>query len=296
MQERCREQSIESAKPYSVMRSNASIGRQKDDGTSTVVETVRRDEAAFTLTEMLVVIAIIGLLAAIGLPAMRGMAGSNALIASNRQFVDDLAYARQRAIADHTTVFVLFVPTNIASYANLPPPPAVNTQVTNLLTGPFTTYALVSLRQLGEQPGRATPRYLTTWRTMPSGVFIALAKYIFNPQTGVSPFAYAAGFPFPVATNYPPLTLMFPYLAFDYQGQLVTNSSRNINVGQLLPDRDEYIPLARGSIFFDPVIATPDVQESPAGNSAVNVPNSLSNVVYINALTGRAKVLQQGVQ
>jgi prepilin-type N-terminal cleavage/methylation domain-containing protein len=276
------------------MRSSTSIGRQRGDGYSAVWEASRK-EAAFTLIEMMVVIAIIGLLAAIGLPAMRGMTRSNALIASNRQFSDDLAYARQRAIADHTYVFVLFVPTNIASYASSPLP-VVNTQLTNLLKGPFTTYALLSLRQLGEQPGRATPRYLTSWRTMPNGVYIALSKYINNPQTGVRPFPYAAGFPFPVATNYPPLTLMFPYLAFNYEGQLVTNSSPNINVGQLLPDRDEYIPLARGSIFFDPVTAAPDVQENPAGNSVMNIPNSLSNVVYINALTGRTKVLQQSIQ
>ena len=129
-------------------------------------------------------------------------------------------------------MFVLFVPTNIATYASSPYP-VVNTQLTNLLNGPFTTYALLSLRQLGEQPGRATPRYLTGWRTMPNGVFIFLAKYIFNPQTQVNPFPYAAGFPFPVATNYPPLTLMFPYLAFNYEGQLVVNSSPNINLGAI---------------------------------------------------------------
>ena len=55
---------------------------------------------------------------------------------------------------------------------------------------------------------------------------------------------------------------------------------------------DEYIPLARGSIFYAPSTFVADLQENPPSNSI----SSLSNVVYINALTGRAKVLQQQMQ
>ena len=68
---------------------------------------------AFTLIEMLMVIVIIGLLTTIGLPAIKGMTKSNVMIAANRQLLDDLAYARQRAIADHTTVFMVFVPSTV---------------------------------------------------------------------------------------------------------------------------------------------------------------------------------------
>src|ERR1700722_20253329 len=65
---------------------------------------------AFTLLELLVVLVIMGILAAIGLPAIRGMSKSNAIAAADRQMLDDLAYARQRAIAEHTTVYMVFVP------------------------------------------------------------------------------------------------------------------------------------------------------------------------------------------
>src|SRR5208282_5662134 len=152
---------------------------------------------AFTLIELLVVIAIIGILAAISLPAIRGMTKSNAVIASNRQFLDDLALARQSAIAGHTTVYVIFIPTNITQMT----PPAnalVQRQFTNLLNGQYTTYALLELRQIGEQPGQSHARYLTGWRSLPNGVFIAQSK--FNPGQPGS-FPTALGFPFPVATN-----------------------------------------------------------------------------------------------
>ena len=136
---------------------------------------------AFTLIELLVVVAIIGLLAAIGLPGMRGMTRSNAIIAANRQFLDDLGLARQSAVADHTTVYVLFVPTNITSMS-LPTNQPLYTEITNLYTARYTTYALFELRQLGEQPGHATPRYITGWRTLPPGIFVAAAKFAGSPQ------------------------------------------------------------------------------------------------------------------
>jgi prepilin-type N-terminal cleavage/methylation domain-containing protein len=63
---------------------------------------------AFTLIELLVVIAIIGMLAVLGMPALKGFGKANAILAADRQLLDDLATARQRAIAEHTEVYVLF--------------------------------------------------------------------------------------------------------------------------------------------------------------------------------------------
>ena len=240
------------------------------------------------------VIAIIGVLAVIGLPAMRGMTRSNAMIAANRQFLDDLAYARQRAIGDHTTVYVVFVPTNVTQITLPASDPKLLRQITNLYTGQYTTYALLSMRQLGDQPGVSVPKYLTGWRNLPGGVFISTVKYgnFTFPKQPLGPFYLPpAGLPFPVATNYQ-LNLRLPCLTFNYLGQLVSPFPDPNNLspgGDLAPD--EYIPLARGSIFFDPTTHAADIQENPAGNSINN-----SNVVYINALTGRAKILQQQIQ
>ena len=117
--------------------------------------------AAFTLIELLVVIVIIGLLATIGLPAIRGMTKSNVAISANRQLLDDIGYrARSEAIGDHTTVYMVFIPAHVICNTTLFPltgKPNVDTVITNLYTGQFTTYALVSLRSVGDQPGTIQP-------------------------------------------------------------------------------------------------------------------------------------------
>jgi len=216
------------------------------------------------------------------------------MIASNRQFEDDLAYARQRAVADHTSVYVVFVPPTLVNY--VPSGPAASdvalmTQYTNLLGSQYTTYALVSLRLLGEQPGRATPHYLTPWRNLPNGVFIARANFVDPNVDGASSlaaFPTATVFPFPNATNFPGISL--PYIGFDYQGRLTYADG-------ITRTFDAYIPLARGSIFYarNPnggfVNSGADVQETPPNNSVTT-----SNVLHINALTGRVKLETLQVQ
>ncbi|HZQ47489.1 MAG TPA: prepilin-type N-terminal cleavage/methylation domain-containing protein [Verrucomicrobiae bacterium] len=271
------------------------------------------NRTAFTILELLVVITIIGILAAIGLPAIRGMTKSNALVAADRQLLDDLGYARLRAIADHTTVFVVFVPTNIADVNAFPPPSptniVANNVLSNLLSRQYTTYALISLRSVGDQPGTHTPHYLTDWRTLPNGVYIATNK--FGPLANVAaanlapPFFGTSQldqpntqvqFPFPTdnstaqnSTRPGKAVYCLPYIAFNYQGQLCFRTNR-VN-GQDLPvlagggRYEQYFPLARGSIFYtrdangnlttDP----PDVQENPPGNAYYTY--------YTNGYTGQ---------
>src|SRR6185436_11725344 len=80
----------------------------------------RKSQVAFSLVELLVVMAIIGILASIGLPALRGLGGSNDIAAANRQLMDDLSYARFKAINERTTVYMVFVSQDILTpvYSN----------------------------------------------------------------------------------------------------------------------------------------------------------------------------------
>jgi prepilin-type N-terminal cleavage/methylation domain-containing protein len=260
--------------------------------------------AAFTLVELLVVMAIIGVLAAIGLPAMRGIGAGNDVSAAIRQLMDDLSYARLKAMNERSTVYVVFASPQmlqpvtpwsaeqrkeIARYANLQ----------------FTSYALFIKRSLGDQPGAENPRYITDWRTLPQGTFIPTNKFdtrfAFGPlRTNVTLFNRAFYFgdgsdlgrpnliPFPLATNkIAPSPIQMAYIAFDFQGRL----KHPANAPEL---HDVIVPIAKGSIVYpqeDPAkrevgnLDPAEVIETPKGN-ATNNPS-----IRIDWLTGRARVV-----
>lgn len=239
---------------------------------------VRRGGGAFSLVELLVVIGIIAILASIGIPALRGLGESNAIDAATRQMLDDLAYARQRAINDRATVYLLFVPPNVEQ------------QVTNLAPYRLTGYTLFSRRAVGEQPGKQSPRQLIPWRVLPETTFFPLSKFLTGlpiSPTNVweRPLSWTNTFSL-VITNRAYTSLGMQYLAFNAQGQVVRLDER----GRWVGGRDEYLALARGSVVHPQdaqgrFIGPPDVVEVPEGNR---------RYLRLHWLTGRAEVVGDG--
>jgi prepilin-type N-terminal cleavage/methylation domain-containing protein len=265
----------------------------------------RRRWLAFTLIEMLLVITIIAVMASIGIPHLKGWGESNAMTAATRQLMDDLSLARLKAINSRATVYVIFVPPDIVK-PNYLKPQDFNSG-TNLYSGQYTTYALFTKRQVGEQPGRENPRYLTPWKSLPEKVFISAAKFNW-PRTSALRFSNtysdtnrpffkpdliddAHKLPFPKATNTP---VSVPYLAFNSQGQLISEDENPSGTHQY---HDTVIPLARGSIFYArdangvPILGRADAVETPPLNSISNYNN-----IRIDWLTGRARVERKEMQ
>jgi type II secretory pathway pseudopilin PulG len=254
------------------------------------------------LIELLVVIAIMGILAAVALPKIGAFGKSNATVSATRQLLDDISLARSMAVSRRSDVYMVFIPPmqwlneSGGNYDLSLLNDADRTVATRLLAGQYTTYALYAERTVGDQPGRNSPRYLTPWKTLPQGAFIATNKFVkpANPQThknnndGISAFEYIA-VPFPQATN--SVRVQLPCIVFSSRGQLTTTRD----------DGGETIPLARGSIFYprdvNGQVASPftaDVAENPPNNSRTNT--SMWNWIHIDALTGRARVERQEIQ
>ena len=274
------------------------------------MKTARR-QSGFTLIELLVVIAILGILAGLSVPALKNLGKSDATVSASRQLLDDVGRARQLAMAQRTTVCMIFVPANFWTIPGAGTFPNswwtglnsfAQTAVTNLCDEQLTGYTFIGRGTVGDQPGNHSWHYLAPWQSLPEGTFIATNKFsALGPLVQVppaiqiannpnSPFAIYSfltnAVPFPLETNLQQLVMM-PCIIFDSFGHLVDQN------GNILT-RHEYIPLAKGSVMpgFNPATKTyllgpPLVTEFPPGNST----NSSANIVDIDPLTGRA-VLQ----
>jgi prepilin-type N-terminal cleavage/methylation domain-containing protein len=246
-------------------------------------ESMRRHEAetrAFSLIELLVVIGIIAAVSVISVPVIRGLGQSNVVTSGTQQLMDDLMLARHKAMVGRTTVHVVFVP-NMSDQAV---PGGLDTRDQRvwerLRGGGYTMYALYAERTLGDQPGHRNDRYITDWRTLPDGVFIA--EYEYDAPGGNEPFRAFNQRVFPFPSEQSPVERVLPHISFDQNGSLYQTNLAGARVYQ-----PEYIWLAKGSVLVsrNGTAVTIDAREVPLWNSTNNY-----NRIRIDPVSGRARL------
>ena len=256
-----------------------------------------------------------GVLAAIALPSLRSLK-PNAAAAATRQILDAVTRARQLALSQRTTVYMVFVPPSFFSDPNYDKnwTAADRDAANSLLDRQMVGYNYVALRSVGDQPGVSYPQYLGQhWRTLPQGAFISGEKFL-QYLPGSSPvlriltngipayqvygFNFTNNIPFPLEQTAPAAIVngikrwvTLPYIAFNGMGQLVDGSGSP----QVQP---EFIPITEGNVSFprDPATkaALPQplaLREVPAGNTTNNF-----NLVYVDQMTGRGRIEHLKVQ
>jgi len=237
---------------------------------------------AFTLLELLTVITIIGIMAALSAPILRGLGSGDKVTVGGRQLLDDLSLARAKAIATRSTVYMIFVPTNLHNI-NLSPYTSIDdlrTITNNLIGKTFTGYALYAEHSVGDQPGVTTPRYLSEWKELPAGIFVIGDE--FDTNSPLCSFAFRSVH-FPTAES-PVPNIQFPYIAFNSYGQLVGGQDLYLSIaeGSVGRPRD---PANQNGLYLAPSVATME----PTNNYT-------NQTLYVNWLTGRGKVVRPEIQ
>jgi prepilin-type N-terminal cleavage/methylation domain-containing protein len=213
-----------------------------------------RHPSAFTLIELLAVLAIVGVVMAVGIPAFFKLTKSAALSSGAAQLSSTISLARQYAITHRERTFVLFPYSGTTTVA-----------WTNRL---YTAYSIVASNR--SVPAANALYYVSKWQELPQGVVIVNANPLGTGGKGYDPDTYLQSMTF---SNIPIDNINFgdPRLAYiEFRPTGMTGPCVNNNT-------EHIITLVEG------------IYESPN----VTRISSNSASIFVSPLTGRIRIQRQ---
>ena len=237
----------------------------------------RQRQHAFTLVEMLAVIAVMLIVLRLTLPSLDGLLGSDAEGMARTQLIGELNKARSMALERGGSVQVVFMPL----YDDILPRNnakafyfSSNSDANRMLGAQLVGYALYSESQPGDQPGKPTPKWLTDWEFLPSGYFLSSEDLYASCPSRVRVKN--------LANNSQDFNgeLELPAIAYNSRGQLKGAGLRGV-----------YLPVIKGGVF-------PPVKDQNGKYSVTSADppdqSSIKNLerywLRVGAVTGRAVV------
>ena len=258
---------------------------------------VPRGRRAFTLVELLAVVAIMALMLKLTLPALSGLMGNKPHLIARGQFIADLNNARTQALRNGWPVYVVFMP--LVNPDQLPArlQTYLREDGNGVMNGQLVSYALYAEYLPGDQFGQPSRRWLTDWKRLPDGFYfepeqievIAGTARLSGPnQLVFSNLKNGHGDGSDLLNGVPPRAIRLPYIMYNSRGELAARGNPGeIRVGAL------QIAISEGGVFQPAPLGQGFFEVAKAEPPDIPVENRNRSWIQVNGMTGRADVLEE---
>ncbi len=246
-----------------------------------------RERRAFTLVEMVVVLAIAIALMSVMLPALKGLRGDKYSLSATTQLIADFNNARLAAINGGSPVYVVFMPKFLPNTDAMSDAEKTYFQKNKLanqqLGGQLISYAFFAEYALGDNLGQPSRRWVSDWKYLPEGTYLPSEMLRKLKQANVNtpePLLLVPHLSNDAKVNF---NWHLPYIGFDSRGRL-------LGVKPATPDSvGAVIRVVEGGILPPEKRADGTYLMGPSDEPVREA--KVQNSILINYLTGRPNTM-----